>query len=51
MMNFKRYIYPILSILFFLMAIIQEKDTLSRNSEVKLVQSFRKTLLTQDRFL
>jgi len=51
MMKFKRYIYPILSIIFFLMAIIQEKHTLSHNSEVKLIQSFRKSLLTQDWFL
>jgi len=48
MMDFRKYIFPILSVLFILLAVIQEHQTLNKNPEIKQIQDFRGALLTQE---
>jgi two-component system nitrogen regulation sensor histidine kinase NtrY len=48
MNEFKKYIFVLLSVVFFMMAIFQEHITLNHHPEVKLIQTFRKTLLSQE---
>jgi signal transduction histidine kinase len=48
MLDFRKYIVLILSVLFFLLAAIQEHWTLNRNPEIRHIQKFRKTLLVQE---
>lgn len=48
MTELKKYLLPILSILFFLLASVQEHQTLYHQSEKKLIQTFQQTLLKQE---
>lgn len=48
MKEFRKYLLPILSILFFLAATVQEHRTLSHLPEKKLIQTFQQTLLKQE---
>jgi len=48
MKEFRKYIFAILSVVFFMMAIFLEHLTLTHQPEVKLIQTFRKTLLSQE---
>jgi two-component system nitrogen regulation sensor histidine kinase NtrY len=48
MEKLRKYIYPILSIAFFMMAMIQENHTLNHDPEAKLIETFRKKLLSQE---
>ncbi len=45
---FRKYILFFLSVLFFLLAVILENQTLKNNPEVKVIQDFQKTLLNQE---
>ena len=51
MKEFRKYILFTLSVLFFLMAAIQENHTLNKHPETRLIQDFQKTLLAQDKKL
>ncbi len=48
MKEFRKYIFVVLSIVFFMMAIFLEHLTLNHHPEVKLIQTFKKTLLSQE---
>lgn len=48
MEQFRKYILYALSILFFLLAVIQENQTLNNHPELNLIQNFNKTLLDQE---
>ncbi len=48
MREFRKYLLPILSILFFLVASILEHQTLHHQPEKKLIQNFQQTLLKQE---
>ena len=48
MKEFRKYILSILSIVFFMMAVFQEHQTLNHQPELKLIETFRKTLLKQE---
>lgn len=48
MKEFRKYIFALLSVAFFMMAIFEEHLTLHDQPEVKLIQAFHKTLLTQE---
>ncbi len=48
MKEFRKYILVLLSVVFFMMAIFQEHRTLNHQPEVKLIQTFRETLLLQE---
>ena len=51
MKEFKKYIIYALPILFFLLAAIQENQTLNNHPEAKLIKAFSKTLESQDAIL
>jgi len=44
MKEYRKYILSILSVLFFILAVIQEHQTLEKHPEVKMIQAFSKTL-------
>jgi signal transduction histidine kinase len=48
MKEHRKYILSILSVLFFILAVVQEQQTLNKHPEIKLIQTFRKTLLNQE---
>ncbi|MFA5327125.1 MAG: ATP-binding protein [Prolixibacteraceae bacterium] len=48
MKEYKKYILYALSILFFVLAAIQENQTLNNHPEIKLIQNFNKTLISQE---
>ncbi len=48
MKEFRKYIFLILSVLFFTLAVIFEHQTLTQHPELKLIETFRKTLLDQE---
>jgi signal transduction histidine kinase len=48
MKEFRKYIFAILSVFIFVMAAIYEHQTLNKNQEVKLIQTFQKTLNRQE---
>ncbi|MBV5314908.1 MAG: HAMP domain-containing histidine kinase [Prolixibacteraceae bacterium] len=48
MKEFRKYILSILSALFFILAVVQEQQTLNKHPEIKLIQTFRNTLLDQE---
>lgn len=48
MEEFRKYILYALSVLFFLLAVIQENQTLNNHPELKLIQNFNQTLLAQE---
>ena len=48
MMELRKYLFAILSILIFLVAFIQEHRTLSNETEKKLIESFQQTLLEKE---
>ncbi len=48
MKELRKYILSILSIVFFMMAVFQEHQTLNHHPELKLIETFRKTLLNQE---
>jgi len=48
MKEFRKYLFPVLSILFFLMAAVQERQTLKHEPEKKLIQAFQRTLHKQE---
>lgn len=48
MMKFRKYLLPTFSILFFLVASIQEHQTLKHQPEKKLVHTFQQTLLQRE---
>ena len=48
MYEFRKYLFPVLSILFFLLASIQEHQTLKHQPEKKLIQAFQHTLHKQE---
>lgn len=48
MKKLRKYIWAILSVVFFMMAMLQESRTHNHQPEIKLIESFRKTLLTQE---
>ncbi|MDP2115453.1 MAG: hypothetical protein Q8K69_15500, partial [Bacteroidota bacterium] len=48
MYEFRKYLFPVLSILFFTLASIQEHQTLKHQPEKKLIQAFQHTLHRQE---
>ena len=48
MKEFRKYLFPVLSILFFLLAAVQEHRTLKHQPEKKLIQAFQHTLHKQE---
>ena len=48
MKEFRKYILSILSVLFFILAVILEHQSLNKHPEIKMIQTFRKTLLNQE---
>ncbi|HET6555857.1 MAG TPA: HAMP domain-containing sensor histidine kinase [Prolixibacteraceae bacterium] len=48
MAEFRKYLFPILSVLLFLVASILEHQTLSHQPEKKLIKSFQQTLIDQE---
>lgn len=48
MKEFRKYIFVLLSVLFFILAAIQEHQTLKKHPEDRLIQAFRKTLLVKE---
>lgn len=51
MAEFKKYLFPIISVLLFLIASVMEHQTLSHQPEKKLIESFQQTLLKQEKKL
>ena len=48
MKEFRKYILIILSVVFFMMATVQENHTLNHQPELKLIAAFQRTFLTQE---
>ncbi|MDP2335001.1 MAG: HAMP domain-containing sensor histidine kinase [Bacteroidota bacterium] len=48
MKEFRKYLFFTLSILFFLVAVVLENQTLNKHPEARLIQNFRKALLNQE---
>jgi len=48
MKKLRKYILAILSVVFFMMAILQESRTHNHQPEIQLIETFRKTLLSQE---
>lgn len=48
MVEFRKYLFPVISVLLFLTASILEHQTLSHQPEKKLIRSFQQTLINQE---
>ena len=48
MKEFRKHILTLFSILFFVLAVIQENQTLKNEPELKLIQAFQQNLLEQE---
>lgn len=51
MKEFRKYILSVLSAVFFILAVVQEHAVLNHHPELKQIQVFRKTLLSQEALL
>ena len=48
MKEFRKYIFAILSALFFVLAVVHEHQTLNKDQEIRLIQTFQKALIGQE---